>query len=71
MGWQTYALVGMIVMHTDAILCFATKRRFRGWPSLIAAMCWPVVIPVAIIGAAVLTRNMPRTSATPEDRRGG
>lgn len=63
MGWLTYALVGLIVVHNDAILCFAMKRRFRLWPSLIAAALWPVVVPVAIIGAAVLTKHMPRTNA--------
>lgn len=63
MSWTAYALVGMIVAHTDAILCFALKRRFRLWPSLIAAALWPVVVPVAIIGAAVLTKHMPRTNA--------
>jgi hypothetical protein len=33
------------------------------WPSLLTGVCWPVVIPVAIIGAYVLTRNCPRVGA--------
>lgn len=65
MNWIAYSLVGLVVVHTDAMLCFAMKRRFRMWPSLLTGACWPVVIPVAIIGAYVLTRNCPRVG-TPE-----
>ena len=58
----TYAIVWLVLLHSDAILCFALKRRFRLLPSALFMAAWPVVVPVAIIGVAVLTRNMPRTN---------
>ena len=61
MSWTTYAVIGLLVVHADALLCFALKRRFRMWPSLIAGALWPLVLPAVILGAFVLTRNMPST----------
>ena len=62
-----YAIVWLVLLHADAILCFALKRRFRLLPSALAFAAWPLVMPVAIIAAAVVTRNMPRASREGSD----
>ena len=61
MGTLAYIVVGLVLVHTDAILCFALKRRFRLLPSLLLFAAWPITLTVAVLAIAALTRNMPPT----------
>jgi hypothetical protein len=55
-----YFAIALSDLATDAALCFALKKRFVLWIALIAAVLWPVAMPIQIACMWVMTRKNPR-----------
>lgn len=57
-------LTGLIcVLFSDALVCYAVKRRFSLLYSVPCAILWPVTVPMLIVAIAVFTRNFPRITS--------
>lgn len=52
MNVETYLLVAMLVMHVDAMVTSVSKIRYFAVGSLIAALLWPLTVPLVILFVA-------------------
>jgi len=57
---QTYLIVMLLVLYVDASICYSRKVRYNLPFSFLCAAIWPVMVPVSIIGAVVLTAKYPK-----------
>ena len=55
-----YLAIALLDVATDGCFCVLARKRFRIKSAILAALFWPITLPLAIIGAVVATRDYPR-----------
>ena len=65
MSWLYFYLLGYALsVEFDAMLCFALRRRYRIWGSLIVCLAWPITAFLAPPTIARWTKSMPPIGAS-------
>lgn len=64
MTWCEYILIALILTWVEAMLCFATHRKFRILVSLVFHSVWPSTIIFDIVAVACVTRKFPKPNVS-------